>query len=242
MYLYPEIERNPLLHLNITEPLRLGTARVLRQTPHGILAFERSAALHLLAADSFRAAEELLDGVDGVDFIMLSDAAFAPLLARYRLPGGMRCRQAALLDRDPPAPDPRLFIAPPDAPALARIVESYHMESPEALRRKAREGNLFFARDALGADVGFVGLHPEGCFGLLEVFPDQRRRGYGAALEGFILRRCAAQGRVPYCQVEEHNEASLRLQAKLGLRITPETLFFAWKPRFSPPNLTCAGT
>ena len=83
-------------------------------------------------------------------------------------------------------------------------------------------------RDAQGQDVGFVGLHPEGCFGLLEVFPEQRGQGYGAALEAHILRFCLENGRVPYCQVEVDNIVSLNLQKKLGLDVSPETSLFAW--------------
>lgn len=227
MYVYPEIERNPLLHLNVTEPLRLGGAQILKETPHGILAYDRPGDLHLLAADSYAAAEALLADVEGVRFIMLSSDAFEPLVARYGL-RRMRCRQAALLKGAPPAPDPRLAIAVPDAAAFARILETYHMDTPEELRRRADAGELFFARDARGADVGFVGLHPEGCFGMLEVFPDQRGRGYGAALEGHILRFCVDTGRVPYCQVEVDNQISLNLQRKLGLEISPETMLMAW--------------
>ena len=30
LHIYPEIERNPLLHLGITEPLRLGIADIMK--------------------------------------------------------------------------------------------------------------------------------------------------------------------------------------------------------------------
>lgn len=228
MYPYSEIERNPLLHLCLTEPLRRGTADVLRQSAHGLLALDRPSGMHILAADGMDSAAALLEGVEGVGFIMLLDARFEPLIERYRLGGRMRCHQAGLLRGAPPPPDPRLRIEAPDGPAFARILQSYHMDTPEELRRRRDAGELFFARDAQGQDVGFVGLHPEGCFGLLEVFPEQRGRGYGAALEAHILRFCLENGRVPYCQVEVDNIVSLNLQKKLGLDVSPETSLFAW--------------
>lgn len=229
MHIYPEIQKNPLLHLCITEPLRLGGARILKETPHGILAYDRRGDLYLLAADNYAEAEVLLSNVDmeSVRFILLSSDAFEPLIARCRL-HYMRCHQAALLRAAPPAPDPRLTIAAPDEAAFARILELYRMDTPEELRRQADAGELFFARDARGADVGFVGLHPEGCFGMLEVLPEQRGRGYGAALEGHILRFCIETGRIPYCQVDVNNSISLNLQRKLGLEISPETMLMAW--------------
>ena len=73
-----------------------------------------------------------------------------------------------------------------------------------------------------------MGLHPEGCFGMLEVFPEQRGRGYGAAMERHILRFCMEHHRLPYCQVEGENVISMKLQRKLGLEISPETLLMAW--------------
>lgn len=233
MSIYPELQKNPLLHVCITEPLRRGTARMLWENPRGAVAFDAPSGLLLLAADDPDAAAELLSRAEGqveVRFILLSSAAFEPLIERFHLSGRMRCHQAALFSGAIPPEDSRLIVAPPDAAALERIIDTYRMDTPEEIRRRAQRGELFFARNREGADVGFVGLHPEGCFGLLEVFPEQRGRGYGAALEAHILRFCRDTGRIPYCQVEENNLPSLSLQRKLGLRISPETLLMAWNP------------
>ena len=231
MFNYPQIARDPLRHICLTEPLRLGHARVLRDTPWGALVYDRPGKLLLLTADDAEAARALLDGVDKarpVNFVMLCDAALAPAIERYRLPHAMRCRQAAYLRPNPPEADPRLIIEVPDERAFARILEVYHMDSPEELARRRAAGELFFARTRDGADVGFAGLHPEGCFGLLEVFPQQRGRGYGAALEAHVIRHCLTAGRVPYCQVEEDNAISLNLQRKLGLEISDTIMLMAW--------------
>ena len=232
MFIYDGIERDPLLHICITEPLRRGHAEILRETARGILVYDRPGKLLLLSAKDIEAAAELLDGVErerSVDFIMLCDAALAPLIERFRLNHTMRCRQAAYFRPEPPAPDPRLEIRAPDDRAFARILQVYHMDSPEELRRRADAGELFFARTHDGADAGFVGLHPEGCFGLLEVFPEQRGRGFGAALEAHILRFCMDTDRVPYCQVEEGNTVSFNLQKKMGLVISDKPMLMAWR-------------
>ena len=232
MFIYKGIENDPLLHVCITEPLRRGHADILRQTARGILVYDRPGKLLLLSASDLEAAAELLDGVENersVNFIMLSDAAFAPLIGRFDLPNVMRCRQAAYFRAEPPAPDPRLIIERPDERAFARILQTYHMDSPAELHRRRDAGELFFARSLDGADVGFVGLHPEGCFGLLEVFPEQRGRGYGAALEAHILRFCLETNRIPYCQVEEENLVSIHLQRKMGLEISDQVMLMAWK-------------
>ena len=225
---YFEKRNNPVLHCCATEPLRLGRARVLRETGGGALVREDAAGMYILAADSLADARELLDGVDDISFIILCSADFAPLIDRFGLDSRMRCRQAAYLRRELPPADPRLRIGVAGDRTLARILEVYHMNGPESMCEQAERGELFFATDAQGAEVGFVGLHPEGCFGMLEVFPEQRGRGYGAALENHILRFCMETGRLPYCQVEEENAVSMHLQRRLGLEISPETLLMAW--------------
>ena len=225
---YFEERNNPVLHCCATEPLRLGQARILRETAGGALVREDRAGMYILAADSPADARELLDGVDDVRFIMLCNAEFAPLIDRLGLTDRMIFRQAAYRRGELPPEDPRLRIAVAEGRSLARILEVYRLNGPESIRHQAERGELFFATDARGAEVGFVGLHPEGCFGMLEVFPEQRGRGYGAALERHILRFCMENGYLPYCQVEEDNLVSMNLQRKLGLEISPETLLMAW--------------
>ena len=225
---YFEERNNPVLHCCATEPLRLGRAHVLRETSGGALVRENAAGMYILAADNLADAQELLSGMDSIDFIMLCNADFAPLIERFGLRDRMVFHQAAYLRRELPPVDPRLRIEIAHGRSLARILEVYRLNGSESIRHQAERGELFFAVDEQGAEVGFVGLHPEGCFGMLEVFPEQRGRGYGAALEGHILRFCMENGYLPYCQVEEENLVSMKLQRKLGLEISPETLLMAW--------------
>lgn len=65
--------------------------------------------------------------------------------------------------------------------------------------------------------AGFIGLHPEGSMGMLEVLPEYRHKGYGYALEAHLIDVHLQRGWVPYCHVIDGNEASLHLQRKLGL-------------------------
>lgn len=229
MHIYPEIEKNPLLHLGITEPVRLGWTHIIEENPDGVLAYCPTGRFHILGANSAATAERLLEKVENPYFIMLLNADFAPLLERFRLDNGMYCHQAAWLKDAPPQPDDRLRIAAPDDRQFERIKSTYRMDTPEEMQRHRDKGEIFFATDVDGEDVGFVGMHPEGCFGLLEVFPEQRGKGYGAALEKFIVRFCMERGNIPYCQVNVENTTSLNLQRKLGLEITKEILYMGWQ-------------
>ncbi len=68
-----------------------------------------------------------------------------------------------------------------------------------------------------GALAGFIGTHTEGSMGMLEVLPEFRRRGYGIALERFLIAWHLTRGWTPFGQVIEGNEASIGLQKKAGL-------------------------
>lgn len=69
---------------------------------------------------------------------------------------------------------------------------------------------------ALAASV----YHDDGSMGMLEILPPFRRRGYAAQLEAFLIAAALSDGRTPYCHVVDGNEASLRLQQKMGLICT----------------------
>jgi len=228
MHIYPEIQNNPLLHLCITEPLRLGRAEIIQESKRGLLVYDPAAHLHILAADDLQTAEGLIQSIQNPYFILATNAAFAPLLEVFHFQNTMICRQYGWLKTEMPEADRRLHIAPPDEAAFRCILENYRMSTPEELTRQKNAGEIFFARDEHGHDVGFVGLHPEGCFGMLQVLPEHRGKGYGEALEKHIIRFLMESGRIPYCQVDINNHISRQLQLKLGLCETSEKLLMAW--------------
>jgi len=77
-----------------------------------------------------------------------------------------------------------------------------------------------FDKDAL---AGFIGEHLEGSMGLLEVFPEYRRKGYGYKLESFLINHFLQLNKIPFCQVMTDNVKSLALQQKFGMDISKQT-------------------
>jgi len=68
--------------------------------------------------------------------------------------------------------------------------------------------------------AGFIGIHSEGSIGMLEIFPEFRRKGYGYILEAFVIEQLLDKGYTPYCHVVEGNNPSYKLQEKLGYKKT----------------------
>lgn len=80
-----------------------------------------------------------------------------------------------------------------------------------------------------GEFVGFIGRHPEGSMGLLQVFPEYRRQGYGEELESFMINRFLEEGRVPYAHIIVDNEKSMNLQKKLGYEVADKKIYWLFK-------------
>lgn len=77
--------------------------------------------------------------------------------------------------------------------------------------------------------AGFIGMHPEGAVGMLEIFPEYRRKGYAFALEAYLFSLHLQRGWVPYCHVIDGNNASVQLQKKLGMQCADRPAIWLWK-------------
>jgi len=66
----------------------------------------------------------------------------------------------------------------------------------------------------------------KGAVGILRVLEKFRRRGFGAALEGYVINEVLKRGEVPFVQVNPWNEASIKLQLGLGFEISKEILYW----------------
>ncbi|MGM9662854.1 MAG: GNAT family N-acetyltransferase [Oscillospiraceae bacterium] len=216
-----------LFYLDLIGPILCGRAEILAAGEEGVLLRQPESGGCFLAAESPAAGRTMLEKLDGdCSFLMLHQRSLcAQAEARLGFRLRMRCRQVAPRggERLVPLP-PGLTVREAEERDLPLITAHYDKETPEMLRKLAWTGDLLVA-EAAGRVTGFMGLHPEGCLGLLCVLPEYRRRGYAAALESVLLQRELRRGFCPYGQVESENEGSLRLQQKLGLSLSERELF-----------------
>ena len=110
-------------------------------------------------------------------------------------------------------------------PAYAGAIAE-HYSHPEYLRPGELEELLAAGRVIGGFEdgrlVGFVGEHPHGAMGMLEVLPEARRRGWGSTLAAAKVRHLLDEGRLPWAEVWPDNDASLALELSMGFEF-PET-------------------
>ena len=139
----------------------------------------------------------------------------------------MVCRQTYYLGKEAPRMErPGVTVRPLTMDDLDFVLENYH--HPGAFESHIR-GRI--AEGMLGAEVdgelaGFIGVHQEGCMGLLEILPQFRRRGIAEVLEAALIRRQLERGSWPYGHVIVGNHASDALQKKMGMTFDNRRLMY----------------
>lgn len=227
-----EAATDPRELVAMSEALRLKRADVVAFDPaDGVLIRLRTAADYLLAARDEAAAVRLMADVLVAGFegeqVALPDASWAAALGLdpERTLGYRICIREST-EPLPFAGSLRIEpLAVDDLPVVARI---YRNLPEETVARHLADGWVYGGYNDAGELVGFVGEHDEGAIGMLEVLPEHRRRGYASELEGFMVNRMLAAGRVPYCQVVADNEASFSLQRKLGFTVLSAVQCWYW--------------
>lgn len=221
------LHRDPVYYANLLEVLRRGSAEHLTGTDRGVILRDRDSGAWMFALEP--GAEELLDQIpDDADLITGHAMWCIPLLEDRLGLHSVKVAYSALWARpDPPA-------QPPFGGELRLLGREWASWAAE--HYSSDFGGLAYMegvveRGLLGAFVdgrpaGFVGFHDEGSIGLLEVLPEYRRRGIGAALEMGAVRLAMSRGQYAFGQVIDGNGASLALQARLGLSVSEQTLFW----------------
>ena len=225
------LKKDPVLYANMLEIVRRGSGDILYAGEDGMLLFDRHCGTHMMSAATSEAAHrlfrllpegcELLTGhetfyfIDAVDYLHLGEAQIC---------------YSALYEGVEPVPMPPVkgdFTFRRVVRDEAAYVLDHYSHSPGGLDfiEGAIERGMMGAYDG-EVLAGFVGFHLEGSIGLLEVLPEYRKRGLGAALEAAAINLALEKGSYAFGQVIEGNAASLALQRKLGLTISKSRMFW----------------
>ena len=78
--------------------------------------------------------------------------------------------------------------------------------------------------------IGYGGWYADGSLGCLFVEKEFRGKGIGASLEAFCINRQLEAGFVPYGRVPAGNTAAMKLQERLGLYVSAESVWLLDAP------------
>jgi GNAT superfamily N-acetyltransferase len=211
-------------HIDLLESLRQNLATVVFADESGVLVkvgFGGAWVLSVFEAQSAKRFVSMIEH-DGNPVCCHQDFCI-PLLEQEGFCKDLRCHQAAYLKKELFAEQKGVSfrtLAFDDEPL---VLEHYHLVSPSYIHERIEKGIL---EGVLleGKLAGFMGQHVEGAMGMLEIFPQARRKGLASALERHFCNRLLRKGCIPYCHIVQGNEASLALHKKLGFTVSQSSI------------------
>lgn len=230
------MKKQKLLHVDMTELIARGQAELVYQDENTICLYDTASGIY------FHTTSDKESGRIGLEKIkehgMLHDGAECLVLHQeyMRKSAGeilglskiTACCQAAytrkeklpitgLYSMNTKNADQLIQIRKLNLEHLESALSQYEGPDGEAYIRERLEKGCLYGAFCEGQLAGFIGTHTEGSIGILQVFPEYRRRKIGKALETYMINQVLELGHVPYGQVMEGNEASMSLQESMGL-------------------------
>lgn len=221
------LRKNTLLNIGIIEAIRRGTAEILYAEIDGVLIREKKSNAYMISVDDFEIGRKLIDTIEESSLIVSHQQFMVDyILNRFKLTKSLECVQAVYMSRSKlHVKKHGLEINKLKVEQIKLILEHYDKLSINEIETLLKNGNIFggYKNEKL---IGFVGNHLEGSIGLLEVFPQYRRLGYGIILESYIINKMLEESLVPFAQIEIDNKKSMLLQTKLGFKISKDCLYW----------------
>ncbi len=221
------LESNPLLHMGMIFPIMRGTAEILYAEGDGVLLRELASGAYMLSACDFEKGRELLRPLGRRELFCVHQGNISDWLAEtYAFANRLACFQAVHTSGRRFAEDPAIEVRQLGVEYLDILYSYYHdYVGYDYLKRRLESGGIYggFLGETL---CGFVGTHEEGSIGILEVLDAYRGRGFGSALEKFMINRILEEGQIPFAQISVDNQTSINLQRKLGLEISSDRVYW----------------
>ena len=231
--------RQKLLHIDMIELINRGRARIVYHDADEILLRDMISGIyfHTRMADvptEWNLPQEL--GKDErIECIAIHQREMAPFMEKYfHLKTDMECMQGAYTRKEKLpvrglyGPDGRgengFSIRVLSEEFIPFVTEHYsEIGTEEYVTDRIRHGAMYgaFYDEKI---VGFIADHEEGSIGMLYVLPEYRKRHVAMALETYCMNLAVERGEIPYGQVVLGNEASIRLQEKMGICFAKGTI------------------
>ena len=218
--------KNPLLHMGMIEPIRRGTVDILYAEIDGVLIKEQKSNAYMISVDNFEKGRKLINSILKCDLIVAHQKYMVDyILNWFGLTKKLECVQAVYMNKIKLDIKKELEIRQLEQSQIEVILQHYDKLSNNEIQILLKNGNLFggYKNETL---IGFIGNHLEGSIGILEVFPQYRRLGYGEILEIYMVNQMLEKDLIPFAQIEISNKKSLALQDKLGFSISKDRLFW----------------
>jgi len=206
------------LTIDMTETIRRGCANVIACGDDGVLIYNVPAHAYMMFAENTNTTYRFCDMIrDSGLCVCHHDYEIRIVTEWFGYSQSRICGNWAYYKNEKIDIDPSVDIRELDDSYSEFISENYSGGADvEHIHDLMEMNGCFLGAFVDGKLAGFIGKHSEQAIGLLEVLPEYQKMGLAYALEGSMINRELEQGFIPYCQVFADNEASIKLQEKLG--------------------------
>ncbi|AGF55223.1 hypothetical protein B0P06_000693 [Clostridium saccharoperbutylacetonicum] len=225
------LSENYLLHVDMLECIRRGSAEILYASEEGVLLVDIPSQVFMISAFNNHTSENLISKIpDSAEIIAAHDKfSYDSLLKKHDYSARMICHNTVYTKKTLiPVENFDIKIKHLNTDYKDTIISNY--TKAEVVDSNYIEERLK-ANVMLGAFInndlcGFIGNHSEGSIGMLEVFLKYRGNGIGMALQIAATNDSLANKRYAYGQVVEGNLASTKLQKKLGFELSKDRVYW----------------
>ena len=224
--LWEQLAKNKRSNIHMMESLSRGLGEILYAQGENILIYIRECDNCLICAQEEQMAGKLLDMVPGSTRMIVSSREFLNdmICQRFSFQIYHECYQACYT-RKVSLPVRHKDIRPLTMEDEEYVLANYHIGGGTYIAERIMAKELYGAYID-GRLAGFGGIHNDGSMGMLFVDPAYRRMGLGEALEAYIINRQREKGYTPYAHIIVGNEASVKLQERLGLYLSKDTIWW----------------
>ena len=221
------LQSNPLMHMDMIVPIKRGTADILHASSEGVCLKETQSGAHMISVSSYDLSRKLIDLIPRGEMVTFHQAyLIEDLKERFDSYTLMESYQAVYFKTEPLPVRGDMEVKALNLSHFPILMENYDVNvGAEYLHNRLECGALFggYVTNSL---VGFAGIHAEGSIGLLKIFEQYQKKGYGTALTSFMVNHQLNQNAIPFAQIDIDNMASLTLMRKLGFDVSCERVFW----------------
>lgn len=208
--------KEKVLHFDMIDALRRGSAMILYEGEHGVALWERQSGCYQLSAAAPESAQALLAMLPETDCVVwLHQKALLHALQEKQNKLAAAEYYQAVYTRAVPFANTREWpLRKCTASEAKKMLEEAGMDQ-ENLRLDSFYG--IAEKEGLS---GVIGMHQSGSMDALYVRKACRRKGIAEALEKDCINRLLCTGKPAYCRILAQDKTTYALQEKLGLRIS----------------------
>ena len=217
-------------NIHLIELLKRGNGDILYAQNNNYLIYDNGSGAYMITIQNPENQLDVLKVMfslipkDAKLFVTSQEFINAPLMEFFSVHTLRPCFQASYTQRES-LPVLHKDIRILNDKHLEYVKTNYSTENPDYIKERIDNQALYGAFEGERI-IGFIGMHNDGSIGILFVDENYRKRNIGTSLEAFLINKHKEAGWTPYGAIYNDNQASLKLQEKIGLNISNDCIWW----------------